>query len=93
MLLVVASEGAADPASIYPAVQNLLLAVEAVGLGDVLTTRWKRREDEVRAILGAPPEIELHAIVPVGVPQRPPGRNRRRSRRDLTYRDRVGSAW
>lgn len=93
VLIVVASEGLADASSIYPAVQNLLLALQAVGLGSVLTTRWKRREDEVRAILQTPDEMALWAIMPVGVPLKPPGRNRRRPVAEVTFRDRAGSAW
>ncbi len=94
VLLVVCSEGAsAEGSSVFPAVQNLLLAVQAVGLGGLLTTRWKAREDEVRAVLGIPAKIGLHAIVPVGHPQKPPGRNRRRPARELTALDRFGNPW
>ena len=42
---------AALGASIYPAVQNLLLAAHGLGLGTVLTTRWKSREADVRPLL------------------------------------------
>ena len=31
-------------ASIFPVVQNLLFALHAIGLGSVLTTRWKARD-------------------------------------------------
>jgi len=93
LLLVVCSEKDADGSSIYPAVQNLLLAIQAVGLGGLLTTRWKRREDEVRAILSVPQEMPIYAIIPVGRPIKPPGRNRRRPVAEVTFRDRVGNAW
>ena len=80
-------------ASIYPAVQNLLLAVTAAGLGAVLTTRWKGREAEVLPLLGLPADAAVHAILPLGWPDRKYGRGRRRPVRELTYRERYGQPW
>ena len=56
-------------ASLYPAVQNLLTAARAEGLGGVLTTLICRREPEVREILGLPAEWAVHAMVPLGYPK------------------------
>ena len=84
---------AALGASIYPAVQNLLLAAQAAGLGTVLTTRWKLREVELRPILGLPENMAVHAIVPMGWPDRKYGRNRRKPVSEVTYRERFGEAW
>lgn len=84
---------AALGASIYPAVQNLLLAAHAAGLGAVLTTRWKIRESELRPLLSLPGTMAVHAIVPLGWPVEPLGRNRRRPVRDVTYRERFGEPW
>ncbi|WBL36288.1 nitroreductase family protein [Tepidiforma flava] len=84
---------AALGASIYPAVQNLLLAAQAAGLGAVLTTRWKAREEEVRALLGLPGDAAVHAIIPLGWPDRAYGRNRRRPVREVAFRERWGEAW
>ena len=52
-------EGTAQPtrwsgASIYPAVQNMLLAARALGLGSTLTTRHLLYEKEAEAALGLP---------------------------------------
>jgi len=80
-------------ASIFPAVQNLLLAAHAAGLGAVLTTRWKAREAELRPILGLPEGVAVHAIVPLGWPLAKPGRNRRRPVREVAYRERFGTPW
>jgi nitroreductase len=55
-------------ASIYPAVQNLLLACRAEGLGCVLTTLLCRREPEVRAVLSIPEPWATAAAVPIGYP-------------------------
>lgn len=55
-------------ASLYPAVQNLLLAARAEGLGGVLTTLIAAREAEVRELLGIPAPWGVHAMVPLGKP-------------------------
>ena len=79
--------------SVFPAVQNLLLAAHAKGLGSVLTTLWKSREAEVNEILGIPDDVEVHAIMPLGWPDRKYGRNHRKPMQEVTYRDRYGRAW
>ena len=80
-------------ASVYPAVQNLLLAAQAAGLGTVLTTRWKSREPELRPLLGLPETMAVHAIVPLGWPEKRHGKNRRRPVSEVTYRERLGQPW
>ena len=55
-------------ASIYPAVQNLLLAARGLGLGSVITTLHKRYEREVKELLGIPENVETAALLPVGYP-------------------------
>lgn len=56
-------------ASLYPAVQNLLLAARAEGLGGVLTTLIAARESDVRAVLGFPEDWGVYAMVPLGYPR------------------------
>ena len=56
-------------ASIYPAVQNLLLACRAEGLGCVLTTLLCVCEDEVRTLLEIPQPWATAAAVPIGYPK------------------------
>lgn len=65
--------GAARPhygsgASIYPAVQNMLLAARALGLGATLTTRHILHAKEVDAILQLPDNVHSYAIIPIGYP-------------------------
>ena len=55
-------------ASLYPAVQNLLLACRAEGLGCVLTTLLCNREAEVRELLEIPEPWATSAFVPIGWP-------------------------
>jgi nitroreductase len=55
-------------ASIYPAVQNALLACRAEGLGCVLTTLLCSEEETVRSLLEIPPPWATAAAVPIGLP-------------------------
>jgi len=55
-------------ASVYPAVQNALLACRAEGLGCTLTTLLCRKEPEVKALLGIPEAWGSAAHVPIGWP-------------------------
>jgi nitroreductase len=79
--------------SIFPVVQNLLLAIHGSGLGSVLTTRWKSREAEYRPLLGLPESMEAHAILPVGWPVRKYGRGKRLPVAEITYREKFGQPW
>jgi nitroreductase len=94
LIAVCCEAGAAqNGASIFPVVQNLLLALQGLGLGSVLTTRWRLRRKEVTPLLGLPDGIELHAILPVGWPGRRYGRGKRLPVRDLTFGERYGEPW
>ena len=53
-------------ASIYPFVQNLLLALRAEGLGAALTTLLVPAEADVKHLLEIPDEIALAAHIGVG---------------------------
>lgn len=55
-------------ASIYPAVQNMLLAIRALGLGSTLTTRHMIYAKEADAALGLPEGVHSYAILPIGYP-------------------------
>lgn len=58
----------ASAGSIWPGVQNLLLAARALGLGAVPTSYAINRREEFEAILGLPETMVAHALVPVGYP-------------------------
>jgi len=64
-------------ASIYPFVWSILLAARAEGLGGVLTTVAITREPELKALLDAPEELAVAAVLALGHPQRQPTRLRR----------------
>lgn len=65
--------GAASPrlgASIYGAVQQLMLAARAYGVGSTLTTLYVGHEDDVRELLGLPADALTMGLIPLGYPAR-----------------------
>jgi len=80
-------------ASIYPAVQNIILACRAFGLGTVITTNHIRCEDEVKALLGIPHDVFTYALMPIGYPEGKFGPVTRRPVNEVAHRDRWGAAW
>ena len=54
--------------SIYPAVQNLILAARGLGLGTVITTVHKRYDGQMKGLLGIPDGVETAALIPLGYP-------------------------
>jgi len=82
--------GLADGATAYPAVQNLLLAARARGLGAVLTTLHFFLPGEFERVIGLPASATLAAIVPVGFPRGRFGRVSRPDARAVVSWDRWG---
>ncbi len=83
----------ADPgayASVYPAVQNILLAAHGLGLGAVLTTLHLRYEREIKQLLGIPEHVQMAALVTIGHPARPYGPPRRIPAPERTHYERWG---
>jgi nitroreductase len=79
--------------SIFPAVQNLLLAATAKGLGSALTTLTTAFAAELRDVVGFPDAVMPMAVVPLGWPARPLGPPGRLPVRDKTHRDHYGTPW
>jgi nitroreductase len=86
-----APAGRAAGSSIYPAVQNLMLAARALGLGACLTTLHLRREQEIKTFLGIPDHVDTYALIPLGYPAKPHGPVGRRPASDVTFHDRWGA--
>lgn len=80
-------------ASIYPAVQNMVLAARALGLGTTLTTRHMLFEKEADAALGLPAGVHSYAILPVGYPMGKFGPVGRAPLSEVVYRDRWGEPY
>ena len=79
--------------SLFPAIQNLLLAATALGLGSALTTLTTAFADEMSQLLALPSTVKPVAVVPLGWPARPLGRPRREPFADHTHREQYGSPW
>ena len=79
--------------SIYPAVQNVILACRALGLGTTITTNHIRCEDEVKAVLGVPDDVATFALMPIGYPLDPFGPVTRRPVAEVTHADRWAEPW
>ncbi|MGH7960203.1 MAG: nitroreductase family protein [Candidatus Binatia bacterium] len=77
--------------SIYLAVQNILLACRALGVGSVLTTLHCFFEDELKQKLGIPDNMEIAALLPMGYPQGKFGPTTRRPVEEVMRWDRWGN--
>ena len=80
-------------ASIFPAVQNMLLAARALGLGATLTTLYLNHEKEAETAMGIPDTHHSYAILPVGYPLGKFGPVRRAPLADVVYDDTWGQHW
>jgi nitroreductase len=96
ILACIATDGVkptlASGASIYPAVQNIMLAARALGIGSCITTIHKFRDAQVKELLGVPADVETAALIPLGYPLRKFGRPPRRPLGEVAFADRWGQA-
>jgi nitroreductase len=79
--------------SIFPAVQNLLVAATAHGLGSALTTIATIFADELSAVVGFPKNVVPVVVIPVGHPARPLGPSRREPISEHAHRETWGRPW
>src|ERR1700722_2641882 len=79
--------------SIYPAVQNMLLAARALGLGGTLAAPDLVFEEDAEAALGLPEGAHSYAILPVGYPLGRFGPVARTALEDVVFSDRWGEKW
>lgn len=82
-------DGPAD--SVVPAVQNLMLAARAIGIGSVPTTLHPSVMDRFRRMFGIPDDVGFHFCVPLGYPQGHFGPNVRKPTSETTFLDRWGA--
>ncbi len=76
-----------EGASMYPAVQNLLLAARALGYGGVITGFHGVVEDQLRPLLGIPETARIACTVTLGKPVGGHGPVRRRPMQELVFGD------
>ena len=91
----VMDDAAQDPgryaSSIWPGIQNLLLAARATGLGAAPTTYALTFRDELEALLDLPADVRAQAVIPIGYPLGNFGPVRRRPVDEVMMRDRWTS--
>jgi nitroreductase len=80
-----------EGASVYPAVQNVLLAARALGYGGVLTGFHAFVDAELKALLGIPEEVFIAASITLGRPEGSHGPVRRSPMSELVYGDTWGA--
>jgi nitroreductase len=81
----------AEGASVYPAVQNLLLAARGLGYGGVITGFHSRVDAQLKTLLGIPEEVFIACTLTLGKPMGKHGPVRRRPMSELVYGDRWES--
>jgi nitroreductase len=77
--------------SVFPAVQNLMLAARAEGLGTTLTTLHRTHEAEVKELLGVPEGVETMCLIPMGWPTGKFGQGPRLPAEKVTYWESWGA--
>ena len=80
-----------EGASVYPAVQNVLLAARALGYGGVLTGFHAFVDAELKELLGIPEEVFIAASITLGRPEGSHGPVRRSPMSELIYGDTWGT--
>jgi nitroreductase len=76
--------------SLFPAVQNLLLAAHALGLGSTLTTLPTLGGNGLSELLDLPPEVRPVAVIPLGHLPKPLGPPRRLPISEKAHLNRYG---
>lgn len=80
------NNGPAD--SVIPAVQNLMLAARALGIGSVPTTLHRTVMERFREMFAIPGDVAFHFCVPLGYPEGRFGPNVRKPTSETTYLNR-----
>ncbi len=88
-------DGSYSAASIFPAVQNILLAARGLGLGCCLTTRQTRFEKDIKELLNIPDDVATAALLPLGFPAEGVGYGptRRRALEEVAFDGLWGNGW
>ena len=90
VLIVVAGDSTAVlspellPSSVYPAIQNLLLAAAALGYGSAMTTLATHAAKQLQAAVGLAEHMVPMAVIPIGRPARTLGPARRKPPSEVT---------
>jgi nitroreductase len=77
----------------FPAIQNMLLAARALGLGGSIFNLPLVGGNDAYELLGVPESNEIYACVPIGYPVDRPGSLSRKPVKKVAYRERFGEPW
>ena len=80
------------PDSVIPAVQNLMLAGRAIGIGSVPTTLHPSVMVRFHRMFDIPDDVGFHFCIPLGYPQGKFGPNARKPTSETTFLNRWGGA-
>jgi nitroreductase len=83
--------GLPGDSSVFPAVQNMMLAARALGIGSALTTLHPTVMDRLHELLAIPSDVEFHCCVPLGYPRGQFGVTQRLPTAATTSWDRWGT--
>ena len=92
VFLCATARGSASASSIIPAVQNLLLAGRALGIGGTITTLHPTVDERVHELFGIPDQAQVVYCVPLGYPKGRFGPVSRKPLAEVTSRERWGEA-
>jgi nitroreductase len=92
ILVCATAHGVGPMGSVIPAVQNLLLAARALGVGGTITTLHPQVDERVRELFGIPPTAQVVYCIPLGYPRGHFGPNTRKPLRDVCSYDHWGTA-
>jgi nitroreductase len=79
--------------SLFPACQNMMLAANALGVSSLFTTFFSARYDQIKEILGIPPEIFMECCVFLGYADERLGRPKRKPVGEVSHLNRWGSSY
>jgi nitroreductase len=79
--------------SVFPAVQNALLACRGLGLASAVTSFHMAHQEEVDRLLGIPERQTAHVLLPIGYPVDKFGPVSRRPVKDVTGLNSWDGAW
>jgi nitroreductase len=77
--------------SLFQSAQNLMLAARAHGLSSLFTTFFFLKRDEIKAILGIPPNIFMECAIFLGESEEKLGKPKRLSVPQVSHRNRWGT--
>ena len=77
----------------FPAIQNMLLAARALGLGGSIFNLPMVGGDGMYELLGIPDSNEIYACVPIGYPTDKQGPLSRKPVKKVAYLERFGEEW